>query len=47
MSYIILSTDWSLYENRLSAYVQCKTAFEYKDNFQDAYNISLEIGELY
>ena len=47
MSYIILSTDWSLYENRLSACVQCKTAFEYKDNFPNAYNISLENGELY
>lgn len=41
MSYTILSTDWSLYENRKNVCIQCKSAWEYKDSFPEAYNISV------
>ena len=47
MKYVILSSDWSLYENRISVSIQCKSIQEYKDNFPDAYEISVQNNELY
>ena len=46
MNYTILSTDWTIYENRKNVCIQCKSVQEYKDNFPDAYNISVQNDEL-
>ena len=46
MIYNILSTDWTIYENRKNVCIQCKSVQEYKDNFPDAYNISVQNDEL-
>ena len=46
MNYRILSTDWSLYDNRKNVCIQCKCVNEYKTNFPEAYEISLNNNEL-